>query len=88
MTEERFREIFSADYTGQQEGDTIFQGLKIIEKYISPLKSDIIIAAEHDEIFSVDIAELITADISEEDIISLRNFGWRISERGGLSHFV
>ena len=63
---------------------SIFSGLKIMRKYI---KSADVIAAEHDIIYSCGIRELIDARISEQDVMSLRCFGWMIDEEC-LAHFA
>jgi hypothetical protein len=75
MTSEQFQEIFDSTQS-EWEGDNAFQGLLIIAKYIDPAKTDIIIGAEHDEIFSVDIDKLIDAGITEEDVLALAKLNW------------
>jgi hypothetical protein len=77
MTREKFIEIMDSD-SGSWNGDNAFQGLVIMAKYISPETTDIICAAEHDEIYGPDIDKLIEAGITEDDVIKLRDLNWMI----------
>lgn len=84
MTYEKFEELFE-ETESKWDGDNAFQGLQIIAKYIKD--KDILCGADHDIIYSVDVNELIEAEISEEDVIQLRKFNWMI-EGGYLACFV
>ena len=75
MTEERLLEILSEDNDGEWEGDNALQGLNIIAKYFKN-GEEILTAAEHDQIFSVGISEIVAAGISEEDAKELRRLNW------------
>jgi len=88
MTRELFEELMTHDET-EWEGDNALQGLLIIAKYFDIKKYVILEAAEHDEIYSVDVDKLIEAGITEEDTIALRKLNWMI-EKGYdcLSCFV
>ena len=61
------------------------QGLLIIQKY-TPNKG--IEGADHDIIYSVDIDELIAAEITEEDAIKLRSLNWMVSDNSYMACFV
>jgi uncharacterized protein YihD (DUF1040 family) len=73
MTEERLEEIFE-ETDSKWEGDNAFQGLQILAKYTD---ADVVCAAEHDIIYSVEIAEVID-DLTEEDAIKLAKLNWHI----------
>ena len=88
MTRERFDEIFDQD-SKSWNGDNAVQGILIIAKYFDLNKKDIIVGAGHDEIFSLNIDEIIAANITEEDAIKLRDLNWMAnSEYDCLSCFV
>ena len=78
LDRERLEEILNDDSPGTWEGDNAFQGLQIIAKYVSPESHDIIGAAEHDVIYSVDVDEILKAGITEEDAKILRELNWMI----------
>lgn len=86
MTKERFIQIFKEDKDPQWEGDNTYQGLQIIAKYMKD--KEIICAAEHDIIHSVDIDELVEAGITEEDVYALVNLNWMLTDDTYLSCFV
>ena len=86
MTTEKFETIFE-ETVSKWEGDNTFQGLQIIAKYIDPKKTDIIKGASHDIIYSVDPETLVEAGITEEDVISLAEYNWLISD-GCLASYV
>lgn len=87
MTNERFIEILSED-SGSWRGDNAFKGLQIIAKYISPDEKSLIVAAEHDIIYSVDVDKLIEAGISEDDATALRQLNWMVEDDSYLACFV
>lgn len=87
LTVDELTDILGQDSEGGWEGDNAFQGLQIIAKYINPAEEDIIQAAEHDIIYSVDLEEIIKAGLTKEDAIALRNLGW-MEQDGGLACFV
>ena len=77
MNREEFDKIFdNEDIESKWEGDNAIQGLNIIAKYIDPKKESIVCGADHDVIFSVDIDDLITAGITEEDVMALKLLNW------------
>ena len=77
MNRERFEEIMSNE-DATWEGDNAYKGLQIIAKYLSPERHDLIGAAEHDIIYSVDVEEILEAGITEEDAYTLRKLNWMI----------
>ena len=72
ITREKFDEIFETTESNW-EGDNALTGLLIISKYI---KDTVLVAAEHDCIYSVGVDELIAAGITEEDVTTLRLNNW------------
>jgi hypothetical protein len=87
MKREKFIEILDGG-SGRWEGDNAIQGLKIIEKYIDPQKTNLIQGAEHDIIWSVDVDELIEAGITEHDAEELRRLNWIVQDDGYLACYV
>lgn len=88
MTRERLEELFDTT-ENNHKGDGAFKGLMILAQYFDTSKTDIITAAEHDEIYSVDVDDLLKSGISELDVKSLAKYGWGIdSETDSLYHFV
>lgn len=71
-------------------GDNALQGAMIIAKYINPVEKDILCAAEHDIIYSVDVEDILNAGITEEDAIALAKLNWMIDTEYGecLAVFV
>lgn len=82
MTQERFEQLFS-ETEPKWEGDNNLQGLNIIANYFP---NNVLVAAEHDIIFSVSVDE-IAPIITEEDCIALRKLNWMI-ESNLLASFV
>ena len=85
MEVERFEEIMeedSDDYSSLDDG--LFQGLILLRKYLSGATIE---AAEHDVIYAADLRELCETDITEEDVLTLRKFGWHVDYES-LAHFV
>ena len=92
MKVEDIKRLFSEDeFNGGIErnwsGDNAVQGILIIMKYIDHMKTDIICGAGHDELFSVDLEELVEKNITEEDVKELVRLNWTVSEEY-LSCFV
>ena len=87
MNLEELNEIFANDdYNMGVEGDTAFNGLKILAKYA---KNDIISGASHDCIYSIDTKEAINNGITKEDVDALKKLNWMIDEDNEcFSHFV
>jgi 2-polyprenyl-3-methyl-5-hydroxy-6-metoxy-1,4-benzoquinol methylase len=87
MTYERFLQLMNADYPNWKEyidKDTIILGLNILRKYVPNVR---ICAAEHGVIFvSASINELIEANITEEDVITLNDMLWHIEDDGMAYH--
>lgn len=85
---ERFKEIMEEDTVGSwdRKGCDIFNGLKIISRYIPD--AFLIVAAEHDIIYSVEVQELLDAGIKETDITQLSELNWHVSEFDSLAHYV
>lgn len=91
MTEERFIEIFEPeDYTPCKVStrDKAYKGLQIIAKYMDPDKHYIIVACEHDMLYSVQMEELIESGITEEDVMLLENLGWQFENETQLAHML
>jgi hypothetical protein len=84
MTIERLEEIFEGDYLAEVEDD-VFEGLAILRKY-NPY---VVQSCEHDKNYSIQVNDSFLEQITEEDAIKLREFGWFIdSYTNGFSHFV
>ena len=75
MTLERLEEIFE-ETQSKWEGDNAFQGLQILAKYT---EKNVIGAAEHDIIYSIN-AEDIIETLSEEDAIKLAMLNWMLED--------
>lgn len=75
MTREELEIIFK-ETESEWSGDNAFKGLEIIRKYVEY----VLHAAEHDIIYSVDLDDIIEADITKEDAVNLRKLNWMISE--------
>ena len=88
MTRERLEQLFDTT-DSSSKGDGAFKGLLILAQYFDTNKTDVITAAEHDEIYSVDVNDLLKSGISEEDVQLLARYGWGIdTELDCLYHFV
>ena len=88
MEIERFLEIMSSDGIVtklSEEGCNAMKGLTIIQKYIHDSG---IAGAGHDVIWSVNVEELITAGITEEDTIELRAQNWMTEGDEYMACFV
>ena len=84
ITRERIEQIFE-ETESKWEGDNAFKGLQIISKYTD----NIIVGAEHDIIFSMDVDKAIAARITEDDVIELAKLNWMIDEYDeGFACFV
>jgi len=79
MTKEKLQSIFENSNDSQWKGDNCFQGLQIIAKYVNPFEKDLICAAEHDVIYSVQIEELLEK-LTEEDAIILAKLNWSLGD--------
>lgn len=83
MNIERLEQIFE-ETKSEWKGDNAFQGLVILSKYTD----DLIGAAEHDIIYSVDVDEIIE-NLTEDDAIKLAQLNWMIdSENNCFACFV
>lgn len=88
MDREEIEKIFD-EKKSKWDGDNAFQGLLIISKYFDVTKKNILGAAEHDIIYSVDIDDILEAGITKEDAESLAKLNWMIdSEFSCLACFV
>lgn len=88
MDYDSFTKIMESDEIQQRitNSCTIFEGLKIIRKYL-PEKG--IEGAEHDEVYSVSVDKLVSAGITEKDAKKLRALDWMIDDECEcLAHFV
>jgi len=81
VTLEEFEAIFDDDeaVSISWDGDNAFEGLRIIRKYV-PAEKDVLIAAEHDIIYSVTVESLIKGGITKDDVVALRDYNWMISD--------
>lgn len=70
MTLEDVEKIFE-DTESDWESDNAFQGLKILEKYANG--DDVICAAEHDIIYSIDIEKLLNMDLLKKIALPWQN---------------
>ena len=75
MTLERLEEIFE-ETQSKWEGDNAFQGLQILAKYT---EKNVICAAEHDIIYSINAEDVIEI-LSEEDAIKLAQLNWMLED--------
>jgi uncharacterized protein YihD (DUF1040 family) len=75
MTLERLEEIFE-ETQSKWEGDNAFQGLQILAKYT---EKNVICAAEHDIIYSINAEDIIEI-LSEEDAIKLAQLNWMLED--------
>lgn len=71
------------DIISDLEGDNIFMGLQVLSKYTNNL----ITHAEHDQIWSEGVEEVLEAGITSEDVKKLSGFNWMIDE-DSFSHFA
>ena len=88
ITRERFIELLSDDSFGNWKGDNAFQGLQIIAKYISAEENTLLVGANHDIIYSVDVDKLIEAGITEDDATAFRHLNWMVEDDSYLACFV
>ncbi len=79
MDREEIEKIFE-ESESKWKGDNAFQGLQIISKYFDPKKKEILCAAEHDVIYSVDIDDILKAGITKEDAETLAKLNWMIED--------
>jgi hypothetical protein len=88
MTNEEFEEILEDAFEwGVSIVNGIYQGLKIIEKYID-INKEYLTDAEDGKVWSVNMSMLISAGITVEDIKELGRLGWSYSTNGGLCCYV
>jgi hypothetical protein len=86
MTEEQLLAILDEKEGPSPAGDDILLGLKILRKYATGLR--VIVAAEHDQIYSITPEEAASGGITREEVETLRDLGWFISDADNFSHFV
>jgi hypothetical protein len=87
MTREELELIMNED-SGPWTGDNAFQGLQILRKYV-PEDRNVLEAAEHDIIYSVDVDKILEYGITEEDAKELRRLNWMIDgDSDSLACFV
>ena len=88
ITEEELESLFEDDdIAGSLIGDVgceVFEGLKIINKYI-PNKG--ITGAGHDVIYSVSVEDIINSGLTSDDALMLAKLNW-MSNEGCLACFV
>lgn len=87
MTIERFTELMDgeSDYSKHKDKCRVTAGLIIITKYTGVFGIE---GAEHDIVYSVDTERITATDITEEEVITLRELGWFIDEKvDSLAHF-
>ena len=88
ITLEEFVEIMSNDdYTSNFDIDDVYEGLLIFRKYLPDCKN-LIVGTDHDIIYSVDIQDLIDANITRQDVHILRSMNWCKRDESYLAHFV
>lgn len=86
ITYEEVEKVFENEDT-EWSGDNALQGLFIISEYVDIKKRDILIYAEHDQIWSISVDEAIDSGMTLEDFNELRLLNWMIDE-GDLSVFI
>lgn len=84
---ENFKDIMEQDYETDydRKGCDVFDGLAIMRQYVN---NDLIVAADHDIVYSVEIQELIDGGINLGDVVQLGKLGWHVSEFDTLAHYV
>lgn len=91
MDADYFRELFALSEANNERhpslatGDDVFLGLQIVARY---LPTKVVVAAEHDYIYSARIDELAEAGITAEEVIELAQLGWSIEDHDALGHHV
>lgn len=90
MTEEELINIFEEDIpydpTMRPIVDTVFEGLKILHRYM-PNKT-LIQGADHDVIYSVSVSDMVEAGVTEADAKYLRLLNWVVCEGEYLAHYA
>ena len=61
------------------DGDNALMGLQLIASYFDKNKT-IITGADHDELYSVEIEELVAKKITKEDVLKLAKWNWSLSD--------
>ena len=85
MTVDELEKIMNEEYDCEPtKKNEILAGLNIMVKYLPETG---IICAQHDEVWSASIEDLLDAGLTEDDAIQLRKLGWRI-DCDTMSHFV
>ena len=85
MTEDELKKIMDEDFDYEStKQNKILMGLNIMVKY---LPATGIICAEHDQVWSASIEDLLNAGLTEDDAVKLRNLGWRI-DCDAMSHYA
>lgn len=77
MTYEEILKIMEEDVETHWDGDNAMQGLKILEKYSS---KDVLCAAQHDQIYSINVELAAKNGITEEECKHLRSINWMVEE--------
>lgn len=76
-TYQQFSELMQKDIAiFNKSADNVLEGLNVIASYL-PERS-VLIKASHEEIQSVSCTLLIEANITEEDVMKLRNLNWML----------
>ena len=84
MTEQEITDILGSELPSSQTKNDVLTGLNLLAKYTD---GEVIVAAEHDEVYSIPIYEAAENGITLEEVIQLRGLGWSESE-GSFHHFV
>lgn len=83
LTVETVHGIFE-ETNSKWDGDNALKGLLILNKYFD----NVLIAAEHDKIYSVGVEQAIEKGITENDIIELAKLNWMLEDGECFACFV
>lgn len=87
MTEEEICELYHSEtIESDWEGDNAMQGLVILSKYAQG--EDVLVGADHDIIYSLNVSKTVEAGITEEDVHALLKLNWLIRDDTYWACFV
>jgi len=86
MTYEEFEEIFE-NTKSKIVGDNAMKGYLIIMKYYDIEKEDIITYGSHDQVWSVDVGDILERGLTKEDATALAELNW-MEDECSLACFV
>lgn len=78
MTKERLKELLNTEDVSIWQGCNVYQGLKIIAKYVDVTQIPIVISTKKDILYSIHIDRILETGITEEDVTKLRYLNWMV----------